>query len=92
MKNAQIFKEGLSEMKHCYYSLHIADCYTHLGCYTYNVLATTVPVAIVYIIATAMPLLTSLLQVLFVRLSNLPEIPNFLFVINVLAFTIENKT
>ena len=27
-------------MRHCYYSLHIVECYTDLDCYTHNDLAT----------------------------------------------------
>ena len=49
------------EIRCCYHSRQIADCYSHLGCYTHNV---------------SPAILSDLLQVPFVALGNLPRIQN----------------
>ena len=50
-----------------YYSLHIAGCYIHLGCYMHNA-------------SIAVP--SSLLRVPFVVLANLPGILNSVLYLN----------
>ena len=68
----KIIYKSIYKLTHCGlvkldYSLHIADCYIHLGCYTHDLSAT---------------ILSSLLKVSFIVCSTLPVISNLTLYLN----------